>query len=61
MYGPVFRMTPKPGNEQTIADVFDQWKESPYPDYAFRVRLVDEDGQERESVVCRYRRGTGAS
>ena len=51
--------TQQPGTKLTIisgflrgrrcvhqADVFDKWKESPYPDYAFRVRLVGEDGQE---------------
>jgi len=33
------------------ADAFDKSKESRYRDYAFRVRLVEEDGQEGESVV----------
>ncbi len=32
------------GNHQ--ADLFDKFNDSPYPDYAFRVRLVEEDGQE---------------
>ena len=31
--------------------MFDKSKESPYRDYAFRVRLVEEDGQEGESVI----------
>ncbi len=31
--------------------MFDKSKESPYRDYAFRVRLVGEDGQVGESVV----------
>ncbi len=50
--------TQQPGTKLTIingflrgrrcvqqADVFDKSKESPYPDYAFRVRIVGEDGQ----------------
>ncbi len=39
--------------------MFDKSKKSPSPDYAFRVRLVGEDGQEGESVVvgCHQVRG----
>ena len=34
-----------------LADIFDKPIGSPVPDHAFRVQLVDDDGQEGETMV----------